>query len=199
MNPSLQSEPAAPLSPEAPCVRPMPDAGPARRRRAHTTWGFETRVPAAHAPGHRPHAARRAPLHACREPVDAAPQRFIAGADRDTRAAVRPLVEPGRVRHAGAGFGFANETPRHALRPVPSAIGRRLVTKAGCSSCDPYPRHRPWAGAAGEYDGAFMAGQIVLRRSSAATPPGHARPTCRNFFPPAARRPFSGLRLARDL
>ncbi len=66
------------------------------------------------------------------------------------------------------------------------------------SSYDPYPRFRPWAGAVGEYNGKFMIGQIVLRGSSLATPAGHARVTYRNFFPPAARWQFAGLRLARD-
>ncbi|MCD0421086.1 ergothioneine biosynthesis protein EgtB [Rubrivivax sp. JA1024] len=99
---------------------------------------------------------------------------------------------------AGARLPTEAEWEHAANSPAPPSQCFGALWQWTRSSYEPYPRYRPWAGAVGEYNGKFMVGQIVLRGSSFATPPGHARASYRNFFPPGARWQFSGLRLARD-
>ncbi|MEY2433099.1 MAG: hypothetical protein QOC92_2824 [Acidimicrobiaceae bacterium] len=99
-----------------------------------------------------------------------------------------------------AGVQVANQfVDRPALHPrhtQPSVYGE--VWEWTASAYLPYPGFRPAAGAVGEYNGKFMVNQHVLRGGCCATPAGHARTTYRNFFPPSARWPFTGARLARD-
>ncbi|HEX7133954.1 MAG TPA: ergothioneine biosynthesis protein EgtB [Iamia sp.] len=115
-------------------------------------------------------------------------------AEQEWEAAVadQPFVEP-RFTASGPHPRGIGEIDRG---PVRQAFGE--VWQWTSSAYLGFPGYAPPAGAVGEYNGKFMSGQHVLRGSSCATPPGHARATYRNFFPPKARWAFSGVRLAAD-
>lgn len=91
------------------------------------------------------------------------------------------------------------------LRPLPAPAGNGgLLQMMGdvwewtADAHRPYPGWRPPAGAFGEYNGKFMAGRMVLRGGSFATPAAGARASTRNYWQPETRWQFTGLRLAED-
>jgi len=99
---------------------------------------------------------------------------------------------------AGRRLPTEGEWEAAATGPQASQM-RQLLDEAWqwtASAYGPYPGFVPGPGALGEYNGKFMVNQMVLRGGSAATPPGHARATYRNFFQPGQRWAFTGVRLA---
>ena len=106
------------------------------------------------------------------------------------------IVEPSPPGSSGGFLGSWALHPRAVGSAPPSLYGD--VWQWTSSAYSPYPGFHPAAGAVGEYNGKFMVGQYVLRGGCAVTPEDHVRPTYRNFFPPAARWAFGGLRVAKD-
>lgn len=105
-----------------------------------------------------------------------------------------------------AALGTEEGPPSNELHPAAAtSVGKNglaqlfgAVWQWTASSYAPYPGYVAAEGAIGEYNGKFMVNQYVLRGSSCATPPCHARITYRNFFPAGARWQFTGIRLAKS-
>jgi ergothioneine biosynthesis protein EgtB len=123
-----------------------------------------------------------------------------------TLAGLKPVDAAAPVQHVS--YYEAEAFARFAGKHLPSEAEWEVTARANVmadafgivwqwtrSAYLPYPGYRAAEGALGEYNGKFMINQMVLRGSSFATPEGHERVSYRNFFYPAARWQFSGVRL----
>jgi len=128
-----------------------------------------------------------------------------------TLAGRRPVDPAAPVRHVSfyEADAFARWSGRrlsteaeweHAARTDQAAFSNLTgeVWQWTASAYAPYPGFLPTEGTAAEYNGKFMANQMVLRGGAFATPEGHARPSYRNFYYPHQRWMFVGVRLAAD-
>ena len=151
------------------------------------------------------------PLEASSKPLSATsacskPMPLPAG-----RVCASPLNSSGNTRPgtlsipSEAAGSAANMLESTSLQPTPAPQARGLQQVYGdvwewtSSGYTGYPGYKPLPGALGEYNGKFMSSQVILRGGSCVTPATHIRATYRNFFPPATRWQFSGLRLAKDV
>ncbi len=145
-------------------------------------------------------------LHGWRTPSDNEPASHLSfwEADAIARFLDARLPTEAEWEHAAAShdpdLGNFSDGPLVPLprgdAAVPAYFGN--VWEWTRSSYDPYPGYRPAEGALGEYNGKFMAQQLVLRGGSCLTPPGHIRASYRNFWPPDTQFQMTGVRLARD-
>jgi ergothioneine biosynthesis protein EgtB len=116
--------------------------------------------------------------------------------EAEWECAVRSLPVAGNTLDTGSLRPLASRPGQDEAGELSQVWGD--VWEWTASSYQAYPGFRPLAGSLGEYNGKFMANQMVVRGGSCATWADHLRASYRSFFYPHDRWQFLGIRLARD-
>jgi ergothioneine biosynthesis protein EgtB len=109
------------------------------------------------------------------------------------------------ARQSAAVEANGNMFEQGVLHPSACVSGKGLSQIFGdvwewtSSHYEPYPGFQEFPNDLSEYNGKFMNNQRVLRGGSCVTPRNHIRVSYRNFWAPATRFQFAGIRLARTL
>lgn len=160
---------------------------------------------------HQPDGWYEYTLHGLRPLVLSQPVTHISGYEADAfarwagaRLPTEAEWEIAATRTESLGSQLEGNFYEAGLLQPSAATGSGLMQMAGdawewtSSSYGAYPGFTPFPGQLGEYNGKFMANQLVLRGGSCVTPTEHFRPTYRNFFYPKDRWQFTGIRLAKN-
>ena len=145
---------------------------------------------------------RRRPTGCDRRAAQFTPARRAACAARGPTPVTHLSFYEAAAYAEWAGARLPTEFEWEAAVARPARRRRRASAMPGNGRARPTTPTRAfgrWPAPSANTTASSWSARSCCAAAASATPPGHARPSYRNFFPPAARWQFCGLRLAKDV